>query len=146
MQCEKNDRLACSHDAPRRSKVVGERGLLKQSDSENDSKATCPQTFQLSVKIRPGSARSGSGNHQPISLSAPTRLVIVPCVHCAPIVIGYQRYFCLNCRMAADGLRREPTVSFDVEDSRAELVTRKEFICPGLILLILKHTKMWMSS
>lgn len=41
---------------------------------------------------------SGSGNHQPISLSARSRVVIVPGVHCAPIVIGYQRYFCLNCR------------------------------------------------
>lgn len=44
------------------------------------------------------SGRSGSGNHQPISLSARSRVVIVPGVHCAPIVIGYQRYFCLNCR------------------------------------------------
>lgn len=44
------------------------------------------------------SGRPGSGNHQPISLSARSRAVIVPGVHCAPIVIGYQRYFCLNCR------------------------------------------------
>lgn len=44
------------------------------------------------------SGRPGSGNHQPISLSARSRVVIVPGVHCAPIVIGYQRYFCLNCR------------------------------------------------
>lgn len=42
--------------------------------------------------------RPGSENHQPISLSARSRVVIVPGVHCVPIVIGYQHYFCLNCR------------------------------------------------
>lgn len=46
------------------------------------------------------SGRPGSGNHQPISLSARRWVVIVPGVHCASIVIGYQRYFCLNCRTA----------------------------------------------
>lgn len=60
---------------------------------------TTPKPPALRVSNYPlRSGRSGSGNHQPISLSARSRVVIVPGVHCAPIVIGYQRYFCLNCR------------------------------------------------
>lgn len=75
------------------------------------------------------SGRPGSGNHQPISLSARRWIVIVPGVHCAPIVIGYQRYFCLNCRTfrrsllwTDDGLRTRK-----LEDSVLTVVRPHKF-------------------
>ncbi|KZC06021.1 hypothetical protein WN55_07107 [Dufourea novaeangliae] len=38
------------------------KGLLKRSDSENDSKATCSRSFQLSVKVRPTGVRKPPAN------------------------------------------------------------------------------------
>ena len=70
------------------------RGFRSGSVRGTTPKPPAPRVSNYLLRSR----RSGSGNHQPISLSARSRVVIIPGVHCAPIVIGYQRYFCLNCR------------------------------------------------
>lgn len=70
-----------------------------RGDATGSVRGTTPKPPAPGVSNYPlRSGRLGSGNHQPISLSARRWVVIVPGVHCAPIVIGYQRYFCLNCR------------------------------------------------
>lgn len=110
----------------------GRRG--KRSDSENDSKATCPRTFQLSVKVR---NRAGSGNHQPISLSAPTRAGHRPlCPHCAPIVIGYQRYFCLNRRTDGVSPRACPRIPGSEEITGIEKSMRREAITSSYSIIL----------
>lgn len=100
MRCEKNDRtesaLLPAKDG--RAEVSGNRGrgFPKRFGLVRGTAPKPPAPGVSNYPLRSG--RPGSGNHQPISLSARSRVVIVPGVHCAPIVIGYQRYFCLNCR------------------------------------------------
>ncbi|TGZ49945.1 Uncharacterized protein DBV15_07161 [Temnothorax longispinosus] len=91
MRCEKNDRAGPSpFPIP---KMEGQRGF--RSGSGHDTIATCSRSFQLSVKVRAFGVRKPPANF--FECPEPG-VVIVPGVHCAPIVIGYQRYFCLNCR------------------------------------------------
>lgn len=106
MRCEKNDRAGPGSSLPKmvRVEVRGNgKGFPKRFGLVRGTTPKPPAPGVSNYPLRSG--RSGSGNHQPISLSARSRVVIVPSVHCAPIVIGYQRYFCLNCRTAG----RSPT-------------------------------------
>lgn len=102
MRCEKNDRTEPTLPSRSTGKARGERGeegTVCRSDSARGAIPKPPAPVVSNYPLRSGRPRTGSGNHQPISLSAPAApVVIVPGVHCAPIVIGYQRYFCLNCK------------------------------------------------
>lgn len=76
-----------------RARRIG-KGLSKRSDSRERFESHLLPEFPT-IREGPTGVRKPPANF--FECPKPG-LVAVPNVHCTPIVIGYQRYFCLNCR------------------------------------------------